>query len=212
MLYVCPPIEESQEQFFRVNLLLFHPRRDEASLSRSDNSHYGYYQALGNQEQEMIQRNASKYNKADIHHLFEMLCTVESENIDSMQLACDERNCLDRDQPSLSFSDEDFFRPSTAQDHFSRGDQVHDTTSQNASNSQVVDKIWSYDEYQSQYDMLNLNQRKIVDHVLTTVTSVKDHCGYLLPVVLVLGKQKYCKQFTKDYPGTLTWHKVVHPI
>lgn len=169
--YICPSKAENEEKFYRVNLFLFSPWRDENSLCDSEGSFANYYHSLTNELKDKIQSNISQYNKEDIHHLFDIVQNVERDNIESMELQCDERNLIDAEQISISYADEEFFKPSVTSDYFSAGLQVHDTTSQTASNSKTVDRIWPYKEFSKRYDALNVKQRQVVDYVMTHITS-----------------------------------------
>lgn len=190
--YVCPVKDQDPEGYYRINFLLFLPWRVENEIASNYVTYFECFKELNEEQRSMLKENAQKYNKENIHHLLDLMETVQSD-MRTLGLQADERNESDQRKPSTSMSDVDFFKPPKSSDNRSNDMQVHDNTAQTTANSAVVERMWSNSTYMSQYNMLNSQQRRIVDHIMTHVTSNREPLRTFVTGGAGTGKTKVLK-------------------
>ena len=168
--YITPTLQKERENYYRIQLLLFHPWRVEITSTIAQRSFESYYLNLSLDERESILRNIEKYNTekiADIEALYKQLSRDNHHLVVATET--DHRNADDIEEGTNCLTDGSFFQPTENVDDIASDNPMSEHNISTDHISSIVNKLWPTETLFANVLKLNQGQRDIYDYVLKHV-------------------------------------------
>ena len=172
--YVCKSRQKDRENYYRIQLLLFHPWRVEITSEKCDNCFEKYFLNLSPGERRSIIQISERYNLQkldDIEALYKQLLRDASHLTVTGEI--DHINADDIEQGSFCLTDGSFFQPVNNSSDIG-SDSATFAIKSITDNSSVVNNLWPTRRLYDNVKMLNDGQRLVFDHVMKHVVSVDE--------------------------------------
>ena len=169
--YFCPPKNENEEDYYRINLLLFFPWRFENQIIGQNDTYHARFLGLMEEDRQEIIDIAKIYNKENIHHLAALLQDMnEADNDDSDLAPCTQHDDnITAILESENVTNPHFFKPGR---NLNTGDENNDFQNCNDGNqtaASIVEYLWPLADVLTGMNSLNEGQRNFVDHTLNEI-------------------------------------------
>ena len=181
--YVSPSKKHFLDDYFRVQLLLFHPWTSEPTLSDRFASFQDMFNAMTEVEKTILTNTCAQYNVECIENLQDLYSDMTNDASNLVLAPCsDQPNNADFEEGTRSLTQGRFFNPSL--DNLLEC-QTNERGEVNVNNNQTlrnINLLWPHEEICEKVQRLNDGQRTIYDHVMKHVTTCanEDQMFYLV--------------------------------
>ena len=167
--FLCPPKSQNEEEYFRIQLLLFHPWTVEPMIHENCSTYKEMYRDLSSSEKDDLHDLAKSYSKQNLQSLQELYQSLMND-VSNLIVApgADQTNADDVELGAVSLCPGFFFRPSRRTLDDTRSGTLEHAVN---TNQETVNSLWPHDEICESVVNLNSGQRDIFDHIISEIIS-----------------------------------------
>ena len=188
--YVCPKLQKDRETYYRIQLLLYHPWRQEICLEGERLTYEKYYLQLSSQQRKFILDKIEKYNVEKIDDLEALYRQFQRNANLCIAGEIDHQNADHLEEGSYDLTEGEFFQPVTASDELGKNLNTSENPILRSENRNIVNKLWPTERFLDHVTELNKRQKLVFNHIMKHVITSDTPCHIFITGGAGVGKTK----------------------